>query len=67
MVTNKSEQQVKNFYHNYKKKHNLDQLIIESKKKKPAVGTLLQIVVVMFNCHCGYSPVFVLTFFLSLS
>lgn len=34
MVTNKSEQQVKNFYHNYKKKHGLDQLITESKKKK---------------------------------
>ncbi|XP_078490258.1 uncharacterized protein LOC144746837 [Ciona intestinalis] len=34
MVTNKSEQQVKNFYHNYKKKHGLDQLITESRKKK---------------------------------
>jgi len=34
MLNNKSEQQVKNFYHNYKKKYALDQLITESKKKK---------------------------------
>ena len=33
-VANKSEQQVKNFYHNFKKKHGLDQLISESKNKK---------------------------------
>nr|CAB3264236.1 nuclear receptor corepressor 2 [Phallusia mammillata] len=34
MVPNKTEQKVKNFYHNYKKKHGLDQLISESKRKK---------------------------------
>nr|XP_039271319.1 mucin-17-like isoform X1 [Styela clava] len=39
LFANKSELQVKNFYHNYKKKHNLDQLILDGKKKKPNEGS----------------------------
>ncbi|XP_076800276.1 uncharacterized protein LOC143445222 isoform X4 [Clavelina lepadiformis] len=41
MVSNKSEQQVKNFYNHYKnkKKHGLDQLINEGSKKKKTRST----------------------------
>lgn len=34
LFANKTEQQIKHFYQNYKKKHNLDQLIVDGKKKK---------------------------------
>lgn len=34
LFTNKTEHQVKNFYNNYKKKHNLDQLITTSQDGK---------------------------------
>lgn len=34
LFTNKTEQQVKQFYQSYKKKYNLDQLISDGKKKK---------------------------------
>lgn len=34
MLTDKSEQQVRNFYNNYKKKHGFEQLVENNKKKK---------------------------------